>query len=180
MSEYAVARCMSWLLKHFYLKGGTFLRPDGTLSDTRETERSPECFVLNLEAKAWKRRGKTFIQRTRIEWARYYAQKWEMENAEAVYWHDYEEAERCGDFNDLDDWDVDEPEDIDEEPDFDERLDYDDEPQDDELDIDEEIYFATLDDLERECFDEIVGAMEQAMGPFDPETLEELEDEAIV
>jgi hypothetical protein len=42
-------------------------------------------FVLSLEAKAWKRRGKTFIQRTRVEWARYYAEKREMEDTEAIY-----------------------------------------------------------------------------------------------
>jgi hypothetical protein len=58
-------------------------------------------FVLSLEAKAWKRRGKTFIQRTRVEWARYYAEKREMEDAEAIYWYQYEEAERRGDFDDV-------------------------------------------------------------------------------
>ena len=69
-----------------------------------------------------------------------------MENAEAIAWHQYEEAERRGDFDDLDDWDPDapepdwdlqdlEPEFLDEEPDFDdeEALDMDDEPLDPEI-----------------------------------------------
>jgi hypothetical protein len=67
LSEYAVAKCMSWLLKNFYLKGGMFLRKDGTFSNTREDGTMPECFVMNLEARAWKPKGKTFIQRTRVE-----------------------------------------------------------------------------------------------------------------
>jgi hypothetical protein len=37
------AKCTEWLLKHFYLKGGTFLRSDGTVSKTRDNERWPEC-----------------------------------------------------------------------------------------------------------------------------------------
>jgi hypothetical protein len=83
VSEHAVAKCMEWLLKHFYLKGGVFLRKDGTLSKTREDKMQPECFGLSLQAKAWKPKGKTYVHRERWEWRKFYEEKREMENAEA-------------------------------------------------------------------------------------------------
>jgi hypothetical protein len=158
VSEDQAGKCMQWLLKRFYLKGGVFLRKDGTVSKTRESKMDPECFVMKLEAKAWKPKGKTFIQRTRAEWAQYYATKREAEDAEAIARHDYEEAEqngdlaeaiaqyeyeeaeRRGDFDNLDDADPDAPEPdfelelMDEEPDFDDEaaLDMDDESLDPE------------------------------------------------
>jgi hypothetical protein len=50
-----------------------------------------------------------------------------MEDAEAIAWHQYEEAERRGDFDDPDGWDPDAPE-----PDFEPEC-MDDEPLDPEI-----------------------------------------------
>jgi hypothetical protein len=130
LSEYAVSKCMRWLLKHFYLQGGVFLRKDGTLSKTREEKMQPECFVMGLAAKAWRPKGKTFVQRSRVEWAKYFAEKreqealeeldriayfaWQDEHGdeiqEAIDEYNYEVAWRRGDFDDHQGDDYEEPE----------------------------------------------------------------------
>jgi hypothetical protein len=103
LPEYAVSKCMRWLLKHFYLQGGVFLRKDGTFSKTREDKMQPEYFAMNLEAKAWKPKGKTFIQRSRVEWAKFYAEKRAQESWEEVACAEYEEAVDRGDCLEPDD-----------------------------------------------------------------------------
>jgi hypothetical protein len=150
LTEYAVSQCMSWLLKHFYLRGGVFLRKDGTFSKTREDKMQPECFVMGLQAKAGKPQGKTFIQRSRVEWAKYYAEKREQEALEELdriayfAWQDehrdeiqeaideynYEVAWRHGDFDDYQGDDYDEPE-----PDADEVVDGDLDEEEEEVSV---------------------------------------------
>jgi Bifunctional DNA primase/polymerase, N-terminal len=124
LSERVIGQCLQWLLKHWYLKGGMFLRKDGTFSETREDKMSPECFVMRLSIPKRRKPGDN-VKRSRKEWAICRA---EQRDAEAIYWRDYEaaersgelldaadearmEAERRGDFDDLDDWSPDlEPE----------------------------------------------------------------------
>jgi hypothetical protein len=92
LAERTIGRCLPWLLKHWYLKGGVFLRTDGTFSTTRETKTSPECYELRLSVPK-RRKADDGVKRTRKGWAIY---RQEQRDAEDAYWHDYEEAERLG------------------------------------------------------------------------------------
>jgi hypothetical protein len=117
LSERAVGECLQWLLKHWYLKGGVFLRKDGAFSDTREAKTSPECFVMRLSVPKRRNQSKSsaYVKRSRKEWAIYRA---EQRDAEATYWREYEEAERSGELAELmerddelydEDWNLREP-----------------------------------------------------------------------
>ena len=108
MAERRVGQCLQWLLRHWYLKGGVFLRKDGTFSETRETKMSPECFVMRLSVPDARKSGDG-TKPTRKEWAIYRQEQRELEAlsrqdyedvwqsgelAEAIAWHRYEEALR--------------------------------------------------------------------------------------
>jgi hypothetical protein len=76
-----------------------FLRKDGTFSETRETKMSPECFVPRLDVPKARNPSKPYVKRTRKEWAEY---RERLREEEALYWAQYEAAERSGEFDDLD------------------------------------------------------------------------------
>jgi hypothetical protein len=92
ISERAVRESIQWLLKHWYLEGGVFLRKDGTFSKARETEMSPECFVMRLSVPKRHKSGDG-VKRTRREWAIF---RQEQRDEEALYWQGLEEAEASG------------------------------------------------------------------------------------
>jgi Bifunctional DNA primase/polymerase, N-terminal len=92
LSERQVGQCLQWLLKHWFLKGGVFLRKDGTFSETRETKMSSECFVMRLFVPNARKSGDG-VKRTRKEWAIY---RQEQRELEALSWWDYEEAYQSG------------------------------------------------------------------------------------
>jgi hypothetical protein len=105
--------------------------------------------MMGLQAKAWKPKGKTFIQRSPVEWAKYYAEKreealeeldridccvWQDEHGdeiqEAIDEYSYEVAWRRGDFDDYQGDDDDEPE---PEDDDDVHGDFEEEPVEEEV-----------------------------------------------
>jgi Bifunctional DNA primase/polymerase, N-terminal len=111
LTEWAIGLCLQWLLKHWYLKGGVFLRADGTFSETRETKTSPECYELRLTVPKRRRRGDG-VKRTRKEWA-IYRQEQRLAEALQAEAFDYEpddfevarlqfEDSEAADFDDFD------------------------------------------------------------------------------
>jgi hypothetical protein len=111
VSEDRAGKCMEWLLKHFYLKGGEYLRSDGTVGRTRDNACWPECYTPNLEAKPWRGRGKGYVHRENWEWRKFFEEQrlMEAEQILADRWADSAEAELEMErwrFENSDDWDL--------------------------------------------------------------------------